>query len=140
MWRYPLSLFLVLHSLVHLLGVAVYWKLAELSEFPYPDTLLGGRIDAPAALIWAMGAGWVIAAIGFLGCGVGLMTGARWFVDGLAATTLLSLTLCVLATPEAIAGVVLNLVIVVALLGAYFWGRFPHGRHTQTAQRPAAHR
>lgn len=137
MWRYPVSLFLVLHGLVHLLGVSVYWKLADLSEFPYPDTLLGGRIDAPAALIWVMGAGWVIAAGGFLGCAVGLMTGARWFSEGLAVATLLSLILCVLATPEAIAGVVLNLIIVAALVGPRLWGRIPLGHRPRTASRSA---
>jgi hypothetical protein len=36
---------LVLHSLIHLMGTAVYMRLTTIEGFSYKTTLLGGRWD-----------------------------------------------------------------------------------------------
>lgn len=49
---------LFLHRLVHLLGTTVYLRLADLAEFPYKTTLLGGRWDLGPAGIGMFGVLW----------------------------------------------------------------------------------
>ena len=63
--RVVASAVLCLHGLVHLLGTAVYFRLAEVPEFPYKTTLLGGRWDLGAAGIRVFGLLWAGTAIGF---------------------------------------------------------------------------
>jgi hypothetical protein len=36
---------LVLHGLIHLMGTAVYMRLADVQGLSYKTTLLGGRLD-----------------------------------------------------------------------------------------------
>jgi hypothetical protein len=111
MWRYPIATLLALHGLVHVIGVAVYWKLAEPADFTYPTSLLDGRLDAPTTVVWIMGGGWLIATAGFLLAAAGLIRAATWTTEVVLASVLLSLVLCVLAMPEAVAGIALNLAI-----------------------------
>ncbi|HEY43645.1 MAG TPA: hypothetical protein G4O11_06655 [Anaerolineae bacterium] len=42
---YAASIVVFLHGLIHLMGVAVYWKIAKIKGLDYKTRLLGGRWD-----------------------------------------------------------------------------------------------
>lgn len=132
MWRYPIALLLALHGLVHAIGVVVYWQIAEPAEFTYPTTLLDGRFDALETLVWVLGGGWLLATAGFLLAAAGLLRRADWYRDALLLSTLVSLILCILAMPEAVAGVAFNLAIAAALVLSLAVERLPNKRRTRT--------
>jgi hypothetical protein len=106
---------LIAHGLIHLLGFAVYWSLAEVEGLPYPDSFLNGRIDAPTWLVRLLGGAWLAVAVAVFIAAVGLLFGRAWWTPLLIVAVLASLALCALAWPEAQAGVVLDLVILLAL-------------------------
>ena len=53
------SIGLVLHGLIHLMGTTVYMKLGMIEGFGYKTTLLAGRFDLGAGGIAVFGALWV---------------------------------------------------------------------------------
>src|SRR5919202_2387514 len=58
---------LVLHSLVHLMGTAVYMRLTTIQCFAYKTTLLGGRWDLGTSGTWGFGLLWLLAGAGRAG-------------------------------------------------------------------------
>ena len=63
-----------------------------------------------------MGLLWLLAAVGFIAVGVGLVwRGKPWRIP-IAAIAILSLILCVLAWPDSAFGAVIDVVILAALL------------------------
>lgn len=72
---YAAAAFLALHGIVHLLGTAVYLELAEVADFPYKTTLLGGWWDVGRAGIRVFGVLWAVAAVGFVASAVALVVG-----------------------------------------------------------------
>ncbi len=54
---------LVLHSLIHLMGTAVYMRLPTLEGFAYKTTLLGGRWDLGTSGTWGFGLLWLLAGM-----------------------------------------------------------------------------
>ena len=109
---------LVLHGLVHLLGVAAYWRLAQVQNLPYRTTVLAGRLDLGAAGIRVFGGLFLVACVGFAVAAYGLVTAAPWWRPILFGTTAVSLVITALDWQVAYAGAIINLV----LLGAVFVG------------------
>lgn len=107
---------IALHGLVHLLGTAVYLRLAEVPEFPYKTTLLGGRWDLGDAGIRVFGLLWAGAAIGFGIAAVALLRDWSSWRMVLAIVTLSSLALTMLDWTVAYAGIVVNGAILAMLL------------------------
>lgn len=113
---YTATLFLTVHGLIHLMGFAAYWPLAEIQELPYKTTLLGGR--------WHVGAGgmrifsllWLLAAVGFVAAAIALVMHQGWWLPALVGVTLLSLALCALDWSVAFRGALIDIVILIALL------------------------
>lgn len=106
---------LFLHGLVHLLGTAVYLRLAEIPEFPYKTTLLGGFWDLGPMGIRVFGILWAGAAIAFwVGALAFLMDRPIWRTV-LIGATLFSLVLTTLDWTVAYAGLAVNLGILIAL-------------------------
>ncbi|MFC2077172.1 ABC transporter permease [candidate division KSB1 bacterium] len=109
------GLFLLLHGLVHLMGLVAYWPIAELKELPYKTTLLGGRWDIGrggtriCSLLWAAG------AIAFSAAALGLALRYGWWRPCLLGATLYSLVLTVLDWSPAWRGAIINAVILTAL-------------------------
>lgn len=118
---YAVAGFLALHGLVHLLGTAVYLELAEVPEFAYATTVLGGRVNLGETGIRVFGVLWAVAAAGFVASAVALVAEWRQWRTLLVAVTLLSLVLTVLDYGNAYAGIVVNLGI---LAGIWLWPRF----------------
>jgi len=114
-----------LHGAIHLLGVVTALELAELAELPHTSEVLWGRVDIGEAGARLLGVGWLAAAV------VLVAAAAAWWVDRPGARRLvgagvaLSLPLTLLASPEALAGVAVNL----ALAGVLVWTADRRGRH-----------
>lgn len=114
---------LVLHGLVHLMGFAAYWPLAEVQGLPYKTTLLGGLWQLSPGGMRVFAALWAVAAIDFLMVAfLVLLRRPAWRVALLVAT-LFSLILTILDFQVAYIGVLVNLVILTALAT----GRLPAG-------------
>jgi len=110
------AIVLALHGVVHLLGTAVYLELAEVAEFPYKTTLLGGSVDIGVAGTRAFGVFWALAALGFVAAAGALLADwAHWKLL-LVGVTVFSLVLTALDYPVAYAGVVVNLGILAAVV------------------------
>ena len=106
---------LVLHGLIHLIGTAVYLRLADIQGFAYKTSVLGGRLDLGDGGVRAYGMLWLLAAIGFVLAALALMQGWDWWGPALLAVTLLSLGLTSLDWSVAFAGAIVNIVILVLL-------------------------
>jgi hypothetical protein len=44
MIRIPITIGLIVHGLIHLIGFVVPWRLATMADMPYDTTVLGGRL------------------------------------------------------------------------------------------------
>lgn len=106
---------LVVHGVVHLLGTAVYLQLAEVADFTYKTTLLGGVIDVGDAGMQVFGVLWAVAAVGFVASAGALVTDWDQWRLLLVGIATFSLILTGLDYTVAYAGVVVNLGIIVAV-------------------------
>ncbi len=109
------SIVLILHGLVHLMGMTVYLKLGTLEGFSYKTTLLNGRWDLGETGIAVFGALWAVAAVGFVIAGVALLAGWSWRQPVLVGMTLFSLALTVLDWNIASKGAMINIAILAVL-------------------------
>jgi hypothetical protein len=109
------SIVLIVHGLVHLMGTTVYLKLGTIEGFSYKTTLLNGRWDLGETGIAVFGALWAVAAVGFVIAGVALLAGWSWWQPVLVGVTLFSLALTVLDWKTAFAGAIINIAILVVL-------------------------
>ncbi|TYL39958.1 ABC transporter permease [Natronococcus pandeyae] len=114
------SIVLLGHGMIHLLGTAVYLGLADVAEFPYKTTLLGGAVNVGDVGMRVFGVLWAVAAIGFVAAaGAVLVDWDHWpLVVG--AVAIFSLGLTTLDYTVAYAGIVVNLGILVAVVYSYF--------------------
>lgn len=106
---------LVVHGLIHLMGTAVYMKLAEVKGLSYKTTLLSGRWDLGAGGIRVFGALWVLPAIGFVVAALALLAGWDWWQPLLVGVTLLSLALTGLDWSNAFMGAGIDILILAIL-------------------------
>jgi hypothetical protein len=109
------SLVLVLHGLIHLLGTASYLKLATVPGLPYKTTVLAGQWDLGERGSAVYGLLWAVAALGFMLVPLAFWVGWGWWQSLLVAMTVLSLLLTALDWPVAFMGVIVNIVILVVL-------------------------
>ncbi len=107
---------LLLHGLIHLMGFTAYWQLSEIKELPYKTTLLNGRFDVGDAGIRVYGLIWLVMAAAFAVTAYGIATHQPWARPAALATVLISLLVTALDWQAAYAGVVINLVLLLA-----FW-------------------
>lgn len=109
------AIVLILHGLIHLIGVVVYMKLGAIEGFPYKTTLLGGSWAVGERGIAFFGALWIVPVIGFVLAALALLFSWGWWQPLLIGVTLFSLLLTVLDWRVAYAGIVVNLVILALL-------------------------
>lgn len=110
------AIILFVHRIAHLPGFIVPWKLAALKDMPYKTLILAGRIDVGDAGVRIVGTLWLIAALAFAACGVGVIAGLAWWRPVVMTVAALSLVLCIIGWPEARIGVLINAAIIVFLL------------------------
>jgi hypothetical protein len=106
---------LVLHGLIHLLGTAVYLRLAELAEMPYKTALLGGAWEVGDGGMRLFGVLWALAALGFLAAAAAWLLGLGGWATLLVGVTLFSLALTALDYQVAFLGVAVNMAILAVL-------------------------
>ena len=114
-FRNVFTVLLALHGLVHLMGVAAYLKLTKVPGLPYKTTVLEGRWDLGESGMQTFGVLWAFAAIGFLVAATMFYFDRHSSRNVLLAVTLFSLALTGLDSSVAMAGVIVNLVILLVL-------------------------
>ena len=109
---------LTAHGLIHLVGFVVPWGIARLDGFAYRTTAFGGAVDLGADGARLLGVAWLALTMGFVGAGIAAGRGARWARALAAALSVASLVVCAMGLPEAVAGLVVNIgiLVVVAIL------------------------
>ena len=111
------AFFLLAHGLVHLIGVVVYWQLAEVEEFPpYKNTLLNGRWEIGDIGMRIYGLFWLIATLGFAAAAVGMVLRQDWWTPMLFRTSFFSLVVNALDWEWAKYGVILDSLILALLV------------------------
>jgi len=107
---------LFIHGLIHLMGTVVYMQWGTIEGLTYKTTLLFDTWPVGEAGMRVFGGLWLLLAVGFVACAVALIAGWSWWHPLLIGTTLLSLGLTLLDWENAYAGVVVNVIILVALV------------------------
>jgi hypothetical protein len=105
------ALLLLVHGLIHLMGMTVYMRLGEIDGMEYRTTLLDGQWELGTGGILVYGALWGVAAVGFTAAAAGWMAGWEPWRAVLVAVALVSLVLTVLDWRNAFLGAGINVVI-----------------------------
>lgn len=124
MLRYLATAALAAHGLIHLIGFVVPWRIAEVEGFAYRTTAFGGSVELGATGVQVVGLAWLAIAVGFVVAAVGVWRRSASALGLTAALAVASLAVCVLGLPETVAGIVVN----VAILVAVTWATFLRGR------------
>jgi hypothetical protein len=101
----------------------VPWRITTVDGLPYATTVLAGRIDVGDAGIRIVGLLWLLAAIGWVVVGVGVLLLAPWWQAVTIAVAIFAAALCILGLPVAKYGLLINLAVVgfVLLNGQFHW-------------------
>lgn len=116
MLRLVAGVFLALHGLVHLMGFVVAWKLGTIEGLPYTTTLLNGSWDVGPTGLQVLGLVWLVAALGFVAVGFGIIVRQAWWSSAIFVVAFLSLVITALQWPEAQFGLYIDLAVIAALL------------------------
>ena len=108
---------LAAHGLIHLIGFLVPWRIARVEGFAYRTTALGGTLELGATGALIVGLAWLAIAVGFVVAAAGVWRRSSWALGLTGALAIASLVVCVLGFPETVAGIVVN----VAILAAVVW-------------------
>lgn len=114
---YAAAFFIFAHGLVHLIGVVVFWQLADVEDFPpYKTTLLNDRWDIGDIGMRIYGLAWLIAALGFVVAAIGMAFRQEWWIPLLYAISLFSLIINALDWEWAKYGALIDVLILVVLI------------------------
>jgi hypothetical protein len=117
-WLFVVGVALALHGAIHLMGFVVDWRLAQLQTLPYRTTAFNGHLDLGTAGIRTIGLLWLIAALGFITVGVGIVWQGKPWPIPIATISVLSLIPCILTWPDSAFGAVIDVAILAALLAS----------------------
>jgi hypothetical protein len=115
MLRFVAAVGIGLHGLIHLIGFVVPWRLAELPEFAYTTAVLAGSIEIGDLGVRILGLLWLLVTVAFVVAAIGVARRTSWALPVTAGTAVASTILCVLALPDAVMGIVVNVAIVGAI-------------------------
>ncbi len=119
------ALVLALHGLIHLIGFVVPWRIATLDGFPYATTALWGRLELGASGAQVLGLAWLVVAVAFVAAAVGVGGRRPWAIRLTVLAAVASLAICLLGSPAAFAGVVVNAAILVIVAARQLGPRRP---------------
>lgn len=125
MLRLVVTILLILHGLIHLLGFVKHWRLAEVAQ-------LSGRTLVPLseALGRVVGLLWLLATLVLLAAAALRIGGNTWWWIAGAAGVLLSQALIVLQWSDARAGTVVNVLLVLPIVVGFATARFHRANET----------
>ena len=130
--RIVLAVLLAMHGVIHLMGFLKSWKLAEIPQ------LSGAALLAlPESLFKAVGLAWLLSCLAFVGAASMLLFRYRpWWLVACAAIVISQL-LVIYAWPDAKAGTLVNIILVVPVLiaSACIMGRETPAHLSHTAER-----
>lgn len=106
---------LVLHGLIHFLGLWAYWPLGSIEGLPYKTRLLGGRWEVGAGGIRLFGVLFALVGVGFWVATWAVVAEAPWGGLALLVVTLCSFALTALDYQVARVGLAVNLLILLVL-------------------------
>ena len=121
MVRNAFAIFLAAHGIVHWIGFAVPWGLLKTESFTAKTTILAGQVDVGDGGTKLIAVLWLPVLAGFVVAAWGVWRATPWSLPLTLAVALASLVLCVLAAPQAILGVVIDVAIVAAILVRPLW-------------------
>lgn len=116
MTRRIVAVVLALHGVAHAVGFSAAFQLGDFADRAVDTTLLWGRFDIGLPATQVLGVVWLLLAVAFLACAALVWRAARHAVETLAVVTVASLAMSVLASPTAIVGVGLDVVILIGLV------------------------
>ena len=123
MWKYLVAFLLIMHGLAHIAGPLGFWTSGP-QAFAEKPWLFSQGITPRSTVGWLFGLLWLVAVVGFVGTGVGLLFGQAWWPTLAVAAAAVSLVAIVpwvrVVPPGAWVGACLDLVILVTLVPA--WG------------------
>ncbi len=111
-----LALFVAAHGAVHLIGFLTPWRLPVPQGFVYSTSIFFGRIELTDAGVKALGIVWLAVAAAYVVTAALLWLGARHAVMATVLVSAVSAPLCALYSPEAVAGLAIDLALIVGLL------------------------
>ncbi len=121
------GVFLVAHGLVHLLYVAQARRVLELTPgLTWPDgSWAVSRLLGDSAARWVAAVAFVLVALAFVGCGVGLLFGQSWWLPLCVGATVVSSVVIVLMwnghferlSDQGVVALIINAAILVLMLG-----------------------
>jgi hypothetical protein len=119
MWKYLFAVMCVMHGLAHVAGPLGFWT-SGAHSFAEKPWLFSKGITPQGVVGWVFGLLWVVAALGLVGAGLGLLFGRDWWPTLALVGAVISLVAIVpwarVVPPGAWAGVCFDLAILVALL------------------------
>lgn len=113
--RVAAAAILLLHGLIHLIGVVVFLKIVEIKDLPYSTEVLGGRVDIGEVGTRILGVLWLVATIGYIIASYAVVAKLDWWQGAVVSTTCLSLVLTILGWKDTIVGTGLNVLILLIL-------------------------
>jgi len=108
-WLRPMvAAAIVGHGLIHLMGFLASWEIAEVEGLTGSPSLLLDDLALDHPAVRAFGLLWLVALVGFAGSAIGLISRARWARLLLAASSAISMIVCVMWWSEAWIGAVIS--------------------------------
>lgn len=129
MLRIAAAVFVGLHGVVHWIGFAVPWGLMESPSNADPTKGLWGTLSLGGAGAHAVGILWLVPLALFVLAAIGIWRRASWALAATALAAGLSLVVCLVGSPAAIIGTVID----VGILAIAWWLvlRGPAGGHAR---------
>jgi hypothetical protein len=106
------------HGLIHLMGVALLWKMGEPGGLRYADAVPASG----SAAGYVVGGLWLLAAVLFVAAAVLLVTGRAWRLTALAGVVV-SAPVIGLMPAQAVAGLVVDGLVLAVVAGSWLHAR-----------------
>ncbi len=117
-WRWLFVLLLLAHGGIHLLGFLGPTGIADIDGLPREATFLLADFEVGSPPLVALGALWLVPAIGFIGSAIGVAARQAWWPPLALASAAISTGLVVLWWDDALVGLVPNVIAAAGAIGA----------------------
>ena len=114
--RVALGFFLIAHGSAHFMATSVYWKLFDSEKLPYSTKILDGHLDLGETGVALFGLVWLLAGMGMVAAGLGVVVKVRQAVSWLLAASVFSLVICILVPDKSMVGIAIDLMVLGVLL------------------------